>query len=838
MSSRTASPSRATAVLTAGLALLGAGLAAVPQGPPLLVAPSGLSPLAIALGLAVLFCVAEFCLVHVEVRHQAYSFTLAGFPLALGILWCGAWQLITARVVGSALAFAIQRSPGPKALYNVAAYAAEAALDVVLVHLLVGQQSELTARILLTCYVTVALVDQLMTSLVLRVIRWHQGGIAARVSTAVRVPAVLVSLLSTTAAFATVILAGRAWVGTIVLVVFTVTATGVYRGFQVLHRRHEALEQVHDFVGLNTGSAGVQELAGRMLGQVRSLMRARTADLLLAEPDGMVQLSVDEGDEDVLRVLPDAWAGSDEFVSFVRTSGSPALLPAGTRRATDRSWLRARGVRDAVVVPLPRGSGDGALMVLDRLGNTGSFTREDQAMLQTLAGHLSVAVRSSTLMDRLRYEATHDVLTGLANRSLLEQTLRSALAGNDRDAGAVLLLDLDRFKEVNDTLGHHVGDALLRSLARTIQATLPADATVARLGGDEFAAFLPRPGDAGQVTALAEALERALASPVQLPEAMLSTRASIGVALASAGGNESDLLRHADTAMYVAKEAGDAVVLYTSELDRGRAERLALLADLHLALDRNELRLAYQPKLDLVTDEVNSVEALVRWHHPRLGLLGPTVFVPLAEANGLIGPLTEHVLHEALGQCAEWRTQGVDVAVAVNLSARVVNNSALPALISAALLDAGVPASRLILEITESSVMDDYERAVPILERISAIGVMLSLDDFGTGYSSLAYLQQLPVSEVKIDRSFIAGLVTDEGKSQVLVRAIISLATNLGHRVVAEGPEDVETLDLLRSMGCHLVQGFYVSRPESPEVVAAFVRQHPRPGSRILRLAT
>jgi diguanylate cyclase (GGDEF)-like protein len=836
MKTRGANPNRATALLTAGLALLGAGLAAIPSGPPLLPAPWGLSRVQIAFGLAVLFCLAEFCLLHVEVRREAYSMTLADLPLALGVLLCGPWQLIAARVLGSAVAFTIQRSPPSKATYNVAAYAAEAALDVVLVQLLVSESGELTARTAVACYVIVVLVDQLMMNLILQVIRWHQGGITQRVSAAVRVPAMLVSLLSTTAALATLILVREGALGVIVLAVFTVTAVAAYRGFQILHRRHEALEQVHDFVGLNSGSESAEDLAGRMLGQVRSLMRADTAELLLVEPDGPVQLSV--GEDDVLRVVPDAWARSDEFVSLVRTSGSPALLPAGTRRASDRSWLRARGVRDAVVVPLPRGSGDGALMVLDRLGNTGSFTREDQAMLQTLAGHLSVAVRSSTLMDRLRYEATHDVLTGLANRSLLEQTLRSALAGDDRDAGAVLLLDLDRFKEVNDTLGHHVGDALLRSLARTIQATLPADATVARLGGDEFAAFLPRPGDAGQVTALAEALERALASPVQLPEAMLSTRASIGVALASAGGNESDLLRHADTAMYVAKEAGDAVVLYTSELDRGRAERLALLADLHLALDRNELRLAYQPKLDLVTDEVNSVEALVRWHHPRLGLLGPTVFVPLAEANGLIGPLTEHVLHEALGQCAEWRTQGVDVAVAVNLSARVVNNSALPALISAALLDAGVPASRLILEITESSVMDDYERAVPILERISAIGVMLSLDDFGTGYSSLAYLQQLPVSEVKIDRSFIAGLVTDEGRSQVLVRAIISLATSLGHRVVAEGPEDVETLDLLRSMGCHLVQGFYVSRPESPEVVAAFVRQHPRPGSRILRLAT
>ncbi len=835
MGRRRVDPSRATALLTAALALGAAALAAVPHSGPVLPAPFGLSPLEVALGLAVLFCLAEFCLLHVEVRREAYSMTLADLPLTLGVLLCGPWQLIAARVVGSTVAFAIQRAPLTKATYNVAAYAAEAALDVVLVRLIVGESGELTVLTAVACYVVVVLVDQLMMNLILQVIRWHQGGITARVTAAVRLPAMLTSVLSTTAAIASLILVHEGWVGVIVTVVFAVTAYGVYRGFQVLHRRHEALEQVHDFVGLNSGSGGVEDLAGRMLAGVRSLMRADTAELLLVEPDGTVQMSV--GEDDVLRVLPDAWASTDDFVSLVRAHGAPALLPASTRRSGDRSWLRARGVRDAVVVPLPRGSGDGALMVLDRLGDTGSFTREDQAMLQTLAGHLSVAVRSGTLMDRLRYEATHDVLTGLANRSLLEQTLRSSLAGPGRVEGAVLLLDLDRFKEVNDTLGHHVGDALLCSLARTIQSTLPDDATVARLGGDEFAAFLPHPGDAARLSTLTAHLARALAAPVQLPEANLSTRASIGVALASAGGNESDLLRHADTAMYVAKETGE-VVLYTAELDRGRAERLALLADLHLALDRDELTVVYQPKLDLATDEVNSVEALVRWRHPRLGLLGPSVFVPLAEANGLIGPLTEQVLREALRQCAEWRTQGLDLAVAVNLSARVVNNAALPELISAGLLQAGVPASRLILEITESSVMDDSERAVPILERIAAIGVTMSLDDFGTGYSSLAYLQRLPVSEVKIDRSFIAGLVAGEEKSQVLVRTIISLASSLGHRVVAEGAEDRQTVELLRSMGCDLVQGYAVSRPESPEIIGAFVRLHPRPGTRVLRVAT
>ena len=525
----------------------------------------------------------------------------------------------------------------------------------------------------------------------------------------------------------------------------------------------------------------------------------------------------------------------------MRANRSPALLRRGARDRDERRWLAARRVADAIVVPLPVESGDGAVLITGRLGDTGSFTSEDQALLTTLAGHLSVAVRSSTLLDRLRYEAAHDVLTGLANRSLLREALRERLAGADRDRTAVLLLDLDRFKEVNDTLGHPVGDALLCAVAGRIGAVLPAEATVARLGGDEFAALLALPagGTAGaqHAVALAGELARALAAPVQLPEATVTAQASIGVALPAHASTDSDLLRHADTAMYAAKDTAAGVVLYTAELDRGRAERLALLADLHLALERDELELRYQAKLDLATDRVTSTEALVRWQHPRLGLIGPDAFIPLAEANGLIAPLTGKVLREALRQCAAWQADGLDLTVAVNLSARMVNDPGLPEAISAALLAAGVPASRLILEITESSVMDDPDRAVGTLRRIAAIGVTLSLDDFGTGYSSLSYLQRLPVQEVKIDRSFVTGLLTDDGSSQVLVRSIINLASSLGHRVVAEGVEDAATVDLLRRFGCQLAQGYHISRPVPPEQLAACFHAHPGRPPQLVALA-
>ncbi len=833
-------PAGATVLLAAGLALSSVGLVARGHGEPLLDTSLPVSPWVVGSAMAALFCLAELCLLHIEVRREAYSMTLAGLPLVLGLLLCDPGELVLARVAGSAIAFAIQRFPLVKAGYNLAAYAAEAAVDITLLHLLVGDLYALSVRSALTCYLVVLLVDQLVCVLITQVMSWHQGRLTAREAAQIFVPALIVSIAASTGAYALVLLAARGPLGVIVLGLTVLAVAATYRSLQVLHRRHRALEQMHGFVRLTSDAGTLEELAEQMLGQVRSLMRATTAELLLVDGDTTLQLAV--GEDGVLRTAsshPRAGARwrDDALVTRVRTEGVPVLIPAGGRRSGERVWLEARGVRDAVLVALPRTSGDGALMVFDRLGNTGSFTGEDLALLQTLAGHLAVAVRSSALVDRLRYEATHDVLTGLANRSLLERNLRAVLAPGATGASAVLLLDLDRFKEVNDTLGHHVGDALLRSVAATIQAALPAGATVARLGGDEFAAVLPDAGDTATVLALAGHLARMIAVPVQLPEALLTTRASIGVARAGVSCADPDLLRHADTAMYAAKDCGDPVVLYTAELDRGRAERLALLGDLHLALDRRELVVEYQPKLDLTTDRIDSVEALVRWQHPRLGRLNPDTFIPLAEANGLIGALTAQVLALALRQCAAWRVDGIDLAVAVNLSARTVNDPALPELITAALLNAGVPTSKLILEITESSVMNDPDRAVPILETIAGIGVRLSLDDFGTGYSSLAYLQRLPVSEVKIDRSFISGLVDDVDRSQVLVRAIVNLATSLGHRVVAEGAELPETVVLLRRLGCHLVQGYAVSPPLRPDRLAAFLRSRPRQSRPALTVA-
>jgi diguanylate cyclase (GGDEF)-like protein len=429
---------------------------------------------------------------------------------------------------------------------------------------------------------------------------------------------------------------------------------------------------------------------------------------------------------------------------------------------------------------------------------------------------LAVALRSTRLVEKLGYDATHDSLTGLSNRGYLSRQIDHVLSTAGHEA-AVLLLDLDRFKEVNDALGHDVGDRLLTVVGDRLRHSLPTGATVARLGGDEFAVLLPDlPGGPDGVAELAEQVADTLAQPVQFEEATLTPEASIGVAVTSRANPQADLLRQADTAMYEAKANDRRVAVYGPEMDRGRIERLALVADLRQSLSTHpeQFVLHYQPKIDLETGTVPSVEALVRWNHPTLGVVPPDRFIPLAESTGLIRKLTPLVLEVALRECANWSAEGITISVAVNLSAQNISDPGLPQRVARALTDAGVPAERLILEITESSVMGDPEQTMPVLHQLHDLGTCLSLDDFGTGYSSLSYLQRLPVGEVKIDRSFVLGLASDNrDNSRALIRSITGLGATLGLRIVAEGVEDQAALDELRALGCHVAQGYHISRP-------------------------
>jgi diguanylate cyclase (GGDEF)-like protein len=410
---------------------------------------------------------------------------------------------------------------------------------------------------------------------------------------------------------------------------------------------------------------------------------------------------------------------------------------------------------------------------------------------------------------RTRHQALHDGLTGLPNRVLLVDRLQEAI--DDFGRVAVVVLDIDRFKEVNATLGHHHGDLLLEQVARRLSIVVSGSTTVARVGSDEFAVVLTDVGDEEGALEAAKGLAEALERPVLLDGVPIDTRCTAGIAVYPDHGADADtLLKRANMALAEAERSGLPRASYRPEHDRFSVRRLTLIADLRGALERNELVLHYQPNVPLRGDQRLGVEALLRWHHPGMEVVAPEEFIELAEVSGLIQPLTRWVVATAVSQCGRWRKEGLDLNVSVNISARNFADAELPDHIASTLADAGVPPDRLVLEITESQLMSDPVTALDAMTRMTALGVRTSVDDFGTGYSSMSHLRRLPIDEIKIDQSFVTDMTRNDS-DRAIVRSIIDLGHNLGLEVVAEGVEDAPTLGALIDMGCDRVQGFVLA---------------------------
>jgi diguanylate cyclase (GGDEF)-like protein len=427
-------------------------------------------------------------------------------------------------------------------------------------------------------------------------------------------------------------------------------------------------------------------------------------------------------------------------------------------------------------------------------------------------------------------QALHDSLTGLPNRKLLIQDARSRIeTADDLNLGvALFLLDLDRFKEINDTLGHQVGDALLKLVGHRLAAVVRPEDTVARLGGDEFAVLVTDVGHWENAVEVAERVRAALAEPFRHEGMSFEIEASIGIALHPDHGHDFEtLLQRADVAMYVAKERSTGVEIYSSETDRHSTIRLGMLAELRNALENRELELHFQPKADLRTGDVVGVEALLRWRHPERGMVPPDEFIPLAEQTGLMRAITQFVVDTALEQLAVWWQSGLRVQAAVNVCARDLYDRDFADFLRERLDHHGVPPRGLMIEVTESVLMADPARAATTLLSLADVGVGVSLDDFGTGYSSLVHLKRLPVSEVKIDRSFVLRMDVNEDDAAI-VRSIIDLASALGLRVVAEGVETQESWDRLAVYGCDAAQGWYLAKAMPADVVTAWLNDFER----------
>jgi diguanylate cyclase (GGDEF)-like protein len=783
--------------------------------------------------LALLSAAAELFVLHIQVRREAQAVSLSEIPQVVGLFLAAPVSFGVGRVLGVLLVCVLRRRQAPlKLAFNGVQVALESAIAVLVFHRVLDLVGDGTPARWAAAFAASAAVGTVSALSITAVVSLAEGALNPRellsepargavASVAVAVPGLIVVGL----------VEQSRWNALLAVLALAALVVG-YRAYAVLSERHLSLERLYRFSQVVSDRPEVDEVLQTILDQATEVLRADHAEVLFLPGEAAqhaVRVAAQPGGR--LSRTPCSLTDRGPWARAVAT-GDPVLIPRDSRDVPDRAFLTAEGLRDTIIVPLRGEAGlIGALLVGDRVGEVRTFDGDDVRLLETVANHASVALRNGQLVDRLRYEAAHDALTGLPNRTALSRHLQQVLHDRCSDHAAVLLLDLDGFKQVNDTLGHHRGDELLQQVAARLRAAAPPRAQVARLGGDEFAVVLPAVRDRTEAVDIARDLLTALVAPLPVGGIQLEVSASIGVAMAPEHADDvATLLRRADMAMYEAKNTGRGVVAVFDPVTthQDTPAQLALAGELRRAIAGGELRLYVQPKADARTGQIVGVEALVRWQHPELGLIMPDEFIPIAERNGLIHGLTTAVLRGAIGILPGWERVGVRLSIAVNLSPRGLLGSELPAQVSALFAEHGTSPSLLTLELTESSMMTDPAGVAALMAELHQMGVKLSIDDFGTGYSSLSSLRKLPLDEIKIDKSFVMGL-EENGDDQKIVRSIIDLGTNLGLAVVAEGVENSRIWQMLQRMGCTQVQGYYLTRPIPIEDFPAWLanyRQH------------
>ena len=754
--------------------------------------------------LIALFAVAEVAVVHLTIGRDAQSFAFAEVPFVLGLFLAPPETVVVARVIGGAIALFWHRRQTPlKLAFNMAQWWLGASAAVVVWTLLADISTPYGARGFAAAFAAALVVD-LTSSAAVTAVLTVRGGPRPRSITLVTSAAAA----GANGCFALIALVvwHEDWRGLWVVGVLAAFLLLAHRAHLALLRRHDSMERLHGFTRrIGGGELQLEAVVHEVVTGVRELLEV-----------AVVRLDLQATDTDEAQ----SWIGDDAGVRRCPPERrSPAEVPQPPRRGTHVDSLTVLLHGDVGPV--------GAITAAGRLGDVGGLELSDLRLLEALAGHAAIGLYNGRLADRLRvqvsenaHQALHDSLTDLPNRLMFDRAATAALA--TADTCAVLLLDLDRFKEINDTLGHAAGDAVLQQVGTRLSTAVGDAACVARLGGDEFAVVMVD-GATRDATALAERIRATLLAPLDIAGVTLTLDASIGIALSPEHGNDiASLLRRADVAMYAAKETHGGVVVYDASRDHNSAARLALVADLRGAIANGELFLAFQPKVQTLGREVPGVEALVRWLHPVRGMIPPDDFIGIAEQTGLIAPLTEWVLRTALLDCRRWLDRGLDLSVAVNISPRTLHDPAFTGLLHDLLAATKVPASRLTLEITEGALMADPERAIDVLWELRRSGVRLSVDDLGVGHSSLSYLKRLPVHEIKIDKSFVTRMV-DDADDEAIVTAVIAMVHRLRMTVVAEGVEDERTLTRLAELGADVAQGYWMSRPVPAGEIAPWI---------------
>ena len=773
-----------------------------------------------------LFVAADRAVLMLEVRRQAFAITLVEIPFLLALYWLPPITLILARVLASIIAQTSRRVPTVKLWFNVASHAASAAIASLIVFAAgplhhdgpTGAATPSDWAVLAAAMIASVLCAIAAT---VGVITLVQGRIPGRNLVKIVTPGLVVTGINLTIGLITlVVLQHGAWTAVLLaaLALFFIVA---YRSYAEFLRQHRTLSDIYDLTRAIADTPHDGTLPDVLLLRVRDLLQAEYATLWLPAlgryPEVLLSARVDDPG------LVDLTGLSPAVRQRVWETGETVAI--GPRFGVEefRPQLREAGAKDAIVVALRAGSAViGCLEVANRLGDTATFGPGDVRLLETIAAHAAVAVENSRLVERLRHDAHHDGLTGLANRRRITAAIDESVGVRaPGETVAVLLFDVDGLRQVNESLGHGAGDQVLAEVARRLRTFAPPGALVGRPGSDEFAVTL-RVDSVEAAQSLAAELRGQIRDQMVFGSLTLDVETAVGVVVhPDHGSDAATLLARADLAATAAKTVPGSVQLFNPGLESRSVRRLALAGDLRHAIDNDEIEVYFQPKVTLGDRRLVGVECLARWEHPVHGAVPPEDFVAVAEHTGQLARLTEAVLKEGLRRCRDWAATDYPLSISVNLSARTLIDPDFPTRVQELLQEYGVAPHRLTFEIREGGVLDGTDRPMPTLRRLRDIGVRLSVDDFGTGSSSLAYLRRLPIHEVKVDRSFVQGMATDPA-DLAIVNAIVTLSQQFGLTVVAEGVESELTLELLQDIGCEVGQGFLFSRLQPYERLEAW----------------
>jgi diguanylate cyclase (GGDEF)-like protein len=781
-------------------------------------------------GIALVFYLAEAYVVHVQFRREAHTISLSEVGLVLGLYVLSPGGMLLAQLVGAATALAfVRRQRSAKLVFNLAQLALTTSVAVLVFHAVsrLGHPFGLAGWVgVLSAAVAASLVGILLVTIAIAL---AEGSLTLR-----QLPvAAGISIIATIGVSNLVLIAielARADSQSVVLLALpAVIGITAFRAFASQARRHEHLEFLYESMKATQGAPEFSLAVGQLLITVRQLVRAEYAEIFLFPAGAAEGLRSTLGGGGDLTAHPDAIGPADQQVLAALAHGVDSIvLPKARPPHSLDGYLATRKVPDGIIAALRGEDGPfGLIVVGDRSGDVDSFNADDKRLLETFVGHASVMLENgrlerslaevTDLKERLRHQAFHDILTGLPNRALFTERVESAL---QRDGtAAVLFLDLDDFKGINDTLGHAVGDEVLTEVANRVRRSIRSGDIAARLGGDEFAVLLES-ADERATEAVATALLEAMQRPFFLHGRETRVHTSIGIAPALSATTADELLRNADVAMYSAKAAGKHCFSHYEPTMHARVRRRHEFAlELQGALDRDEIKVVFEPIVNLRDGRITAFEALARWHSPDRGIVQPGEFIPVAEESGLMVQIGNTVLRQACAAARRWQDTFPayrDTGVSVNLSPSELANESLADDVARVLFETRLPAENLMLEITESDVMWDLDSAHLRMSELRALGVRLVLDDFGTGHSSLERLDTFPLDAVKIAKPFVDRLVDPAGESS-FIDAFVRLASSLEMECIAEGIEYGSQVPRLLERGCSLGQGFHFAPPMAAE---------------------